>query len=1034
MRGHCLTTSHQFFAASMIHPRRRFWSLASTFIWLVCGLFAASPARGDFPELFNTEPVSDETLMSAERAAATFDVPHEFRVTAFASEPDVQNPIAMSWDSRGRLWVAENYTYAERSQRFQLDLRDRIVILDGTESDHVTKRTVFTDKLQMLTGLEVGHDGVWVMCPPKLMFLPDRDHDDVPDNDGEVVLDGFEVAQANYHNFANGLRFGPDGWLYGRCGGSCPGRIGTPGTPDDQRLALEGGIWRYHPGTGQTEVLTTGTTNPWGHDWNRDGEMFFVNTVNGHLWHMIPGAHFTRPFTLDPNSRTYDLIDFHADHWHFDTTGAWNESRDGVANQYGGGHAHSGTMIYQGGSWPREYNGRLMTLNFHGRRVNQEILETEGSGYVARHGKDFFIAADTWFRGMELSSGPDGNVFVLDWSDAGECHEHTGVHRTSGRVYKISLKEEHKNATTVRNLRDWSLAELVATHDQPNDWFIRQARLELARRAALGIDVEPAKAMLREASVIQRFLTLHTIGGLSEDDLKAATEHPDVAIRVWAIRLLTETWPIDDAMGPAFVDAKRAGPIADRAESLLPLLCELATSDPSARVRLTLASTLQRLPVSMRSTLASCLVTHIEDADDHNLPLMIWYGLIPVADQSPESLVDVAMACRLPTTLRLIARCLAEQMTERPTPMNELLSIAAERQDDGFTATVLAGVSEGVKGWRSAPRPAAWATLAEQQPDNALVRELSVVFGDGRAMDELRDIVRGKVDADSEMKLSALATLIQSDADDLESICRSLLRDPKMNVLAAQGLSKFDDPDIGRALVSRYGNFRAPQRPKIMSILVSRVSFAGAMLDAVEKGSIPRADLSAFQVRQIHSFGDAELSQRVAEVWGEVRETPEAKLHAIESLKQSLTPKRLASANKSNGRALFKRACQNCHQLFGEGAKVGPDLTGANRGNMDYLLSNIVDPSGVVDKDYRMSILLLDDGRIINGLVTSETDRTMTVQSATELVTIEKELVTARKITEKSPMPDGLLETLSADEVRDLIGYLGHPVQVALPQ
>lgn len=1015
----------------MFHLRRRLLFRACTF--LVYGLIAASPARGDFPELFNTEPVSDENLVGAEQAAATFDVPDGFRVTAFASEPDVQNPIAMSWDSRGRLWVAENYTYAERSQRFQLDLRDRIVILDGTDTDQMTKRTVFTDKLQMLTGLEVGHDGVWVMCPPKLMFLPDRDHDDVPDNDGEVVLDGFEVAQANYHNFANGLRFGPDGWLYGRCGGSCPGRIGKPGTPDDQRLALEGGIWRYHPATGQTEVLTTGTTNPWGHDWNRDGEMFFVNTVNGHLWHMIPGAHFTRPFTLDPNTRTYDLIDFHADHWHFDTTGAWNESRDGVANQYGGGHAHSGAMIYQGGAWPGEYNDRLMTLNFHGRRVNQEILEPTGSGYVARHGKDFLIAADAWFRGMELSSGPDGNVFVLDWSDAGECHEHTGVHRTSGRVYKVSVDNENETASSPRNVREWSLAELVAAHDQPNDWFVRQARLELARRTTSGIDVEQAKTMLRDTSTVGRLLTLHTIGGLSDDDLKAATKHPEVAIRVWAIRLLTESWPIDDAMGTSYVDAKRAESIANEANSLMPLLCELATSDPSARVRLTLASTLQRLPVAMRPELASCLVAHGEDAGDHNLPLMIWYGLIPVADQSPDALVSVAASCRLPTTGRLIARCLAEQMNERPVPINDLLSIAATRKDADFTATVLAGVSEGIKGWRSAPQPTSWSALAKQQPDNPLVRELSVVFGDGRAIDELRDMVLGKIEADSEMKLSALATLIQSDADDLKLICQAVLRDPKMNVLAAQGLSKFDDPDIGRALVSRYGNFRAPQRPKIMSILVSRASFAGEMLDALEKGKIPRADLSAFQVRQIHTFGDAELSQRVAEVWGEVRETPEAKLNTIESLKQSLTADRLATADKSNGRALFKRACQNCHQLFGEGAKVGPDLTGANRGNMDYLLSNIVDPSGVVDKDYRMSILLLDDGRIINGLITSETDRTMTVQSATELVTIEKELVTARKITEKSPMPDGLLETLTADEVRDLIGYLGHPVQVALP-
>ena len=346
----------------------------------------ARVAEADFPELYNTEPVDEETLMAAEDAAAGFDVPEGFRVTAFANEPDVQNPIAMSWDSKGRLWIAENYTYAERSQRFQLDLRDRVVIFDNTTGGRFKERKVFTDNVQMLTGIEVGHDGVWLMCPPKLIFIPDRNQDDIPDNAGRVVLDGFTVAEQNYHNFANGLRFGPDGWLYGRCGGSCPGRIGPVGAPDDERLALEGGLWRYHPVKKSLEVLTSGTTNPWGHDWDAHGEAFFVNTVNGHLWHMIPGAHFTRPFLLDPNRRTYELIDFHADHWHFDTGQNWTKSRDGAANAYGGGHAHSGAMIYQGHDWPQQYQGNLFTLNFHGRRSNQETLHREGSGYVARHG------------------------------------------------------------------------------------------------------------------------------------------------------------------------------------------------------------------------------------------------------------------------------------------------------------------------------------------------------------------------------------------------------------------------------------------------------------------------------------------------------------------------------------------------------------------------------------------------------------------------------------------------------------------------
>ncbi|QDT07887.1 Cytochrome c [Rubripirellula lacrimiformis] len=1003
-----------------------------------------SVACGDFPELFNTEPLSDETLMSADEAAAKMKLPAGFRATAFAAEPDVQNPIAMSWDSKGRLWIAENYTYAQPSERFQLDLRDRVIILDGADGDQVKTRTVFTDNVQMLTGLEVGRDGVWLMCPPKLLFIPDRDHDDVPDNAGEVVLDGFEVAQANYHNFANGLKFGPDGWLYGRCGGSCPGRIGKPGAADHQRLAMEGGIWRYHPDTGQTEVLTTGTTNPWGHDWDEFGEMFFVNTVNGHLWHMIPGAHFVRPFTLDPNPRTYELIDFHADHWHFDTTGAWNQSRDGVANSFGGGHAHSGTMIYQGGRWPAPYDGKLFTLNFHGRRANQEILQPEGSGYVARHGEDFLIASDTWFRGMEMESGPDGNAFVLDWSDTGECHEHTGVHRTSGRIFKVSSTESRPMTTMpTGDLRDWSIDQLLDTIQQTNDWYVRQARLELTRRSAAGVDMTDAQAALKQSisqskdqrEQIQSMLTLHCIGGTDDSFLRDMLAHDSAHARSWAIRMLSQSWPIDDALGPAWVDPNLAASLKDQIQTWLPALQRIAKSDPAASVRLTLASTLQRLPVDLRSQLAMGLVTHASDADDHNLPLMIWYGLIPVGAESPGDLVPIAAQCELPTTLRLIARCLAEQMNESPQPIDDLLAAALKRNDVAFTAAVLAGIAEGVKGWQQAPKPSNWDRIAkiESAPIQSTVRELSVVFGDGRAIEELKQIALGKTDADSEIRLSALATLIQSEPDDLQQICQTLLRDARMNVLAAQGLSKFDVPEIGDSLVQNYRRFRAPQRPKIMSILVSRPSFAAAMLEGIRDGKIPRQDLSAYQVRQIHSMGDERLAKTVGQVWGEVRDTPQAKQQAIQTLKKTLTDDALAGADKTQGRALFAKTCQTCHKLYGEGAKVGPDLTGANRANMDYLLSNIVDPSAVVDKDFRMSILLLDDDRIVNGLVAAETDRTLTLQTATESLTIAKESITSRKITEKSPMPDGLLETLTQEQIRDLVGYLRHPSQVPLP-
>ena len=350
-------------------------------VLLIVALISLSASAGDdFPAPRNTEPSTSRSQPAAD-AAAGFRVPAGFQVSVFASEPDVQNPIAMAWDRRGRLWIAENYTYSDTTDRFDLRQRDRVLIFEDTDGDgRFNRRTVFTDDVQMLASIEHGFGGVWLLCPPRLLFIPDRNGDDVPDGPADVVLDGFSVVVDNHHTFANGLKWGPDGWLYGRCGASSPGQVGVPGTPDLLRIPVRGGLWRYHPIRKRFEMLAHGTTNPWGHDWNALGEAFFINTVNGHLWHLIPGSHLVRPHTIEPNPRAYALIDQHADHWHWDnarplTYGSKVGPEDG---RLGGGHAHSGLMIYLADQWPESYRGKLLTLNFHGRRSECRASRTRG--------------------------------------------------------------------------------------------------------------------------------------------------------------------------------------------------------------------------------------------------------------------------------------------------------------------------------------------------------------------------------------------------------------------------------------------------------------------------------------------------------------------------------------------------------------------------------------------------------------------------------------------------------------------------------
>jgi putative membrane-bound dehydrogenase-like protein len=913
-----------------------------------------SALSADFPALYNSEP-GNPSPMSPQEALKALKLPDGFKATLFAAEPDVQNPIGMAWDAKGRMWVAENYTYAERAKRFDLGLKDRVIILEDKDWDGVAEtRKVFTDDVQMLTSVEVGRGGVWLMCPPQVLFIPDRNNDDIPDGEPEVVLDGFTVADANYHNFANGLRFGPDGWLYGRCGHSCPGKLGIPGTPEELRVPMKGGIWRYHPEAKVVEVLTHGTTNPWGHDWDQNGEMFFINTVTGHLWHLIHGAHLVDSNT--PNPLIYEKLDTIADHYHYDRSGKWSDSRDGKANSFGGGHAHIGMMIYQADQWPEKYRNKLFTLNMHGRRANVERLERNGSGYVGKHEPDVFLSDDPWFRGIEISTGPDGSGFILDWSDTGECHDSTGVHRTSGRIFRISYGDPKKPEQPFAWRKPWPKADLNGDEHQ----------------------------------------------------------------RALAIRELVQFSPIDAIPGP-------------QPHAKYPKLAfdpvQMAANEKSAFVRLQLASVLQRLPVEKRPLLAQALLSHAEDANDPFLSHMVWFGISPLAKHEPAGLVALAKDCQWPKLTRWIARSLATQ----PEMLNMLLVI--NKSDE-----VLEGMADAFKGLRKAPKPSNWDSFvvrasarADADPERAKarttnIRDLNILFGDGRALDEVKKIALDDK-ADLPAREAALKTLIEARPDDLRTICTQLIEVRTLNFIAARGLALFDDPEIGKQLAKNYRKFT----PGIIDTLVSRPAFAKAMLSEMAAGTIPRTDLSAFHARQIRSFNDEALTKQLTDAWGELRESAADKKQLIEKVKAQLTPASLAKANLSQGRMLFTAVCGACHVMYGQGGKIGPDLTGSGRANLDYLLENIADPSGVVSADFRMSLLTLKDGRSLSGVIAEKNDRTVMLRTVAETLTLDRSEITKTESSPMSMMPEGLLLALQPDMVRDLIAYLMHPVQVPLP-
>jgi len=935
----------------------------------------------------NTEKEAGQPLPPAE-AADGLTVPEGFRVDVFAAEPDVMNPIAMAWDDRGRMWVAENHTYAERSQRFDLSLRDRLLVFEDHDGDgRADDRRIFSDQLQMLTSVEVGRGGVWLMCPPQLLFIPDADADCRPDGPAQVVLDGFTVGRDNYHNFANGLRWGPDGWLYGRCGHSCPGRLGVPGTPDELRVPMWGGIWRFHPERKIVEVICHGTVNPWGHDWDRNGELFFINTVIGHVWHAMPGAHFRESHGETRNPFVYERMDMVGDHYHFQTGRDKSGTKHQTTDELGGGHAHIGMSICLSQHWPDEYRNRLFTINMHGQRLNVDRLSREGAGYVARHQPDFCRSRDPFFRGLDARFGPDGDLYVLDWSDIGECHEHTGVHRTSGRIFRISYGEPSRTS---------------AVHKPP--CMGQEGRL---------------------AQLWQRYQS----GTVSRRELRQLLHHRDEHLRVWAIRLLTDFWPLDTVAGPP-PNAVYPDDPATMSE-----LHRLAEHDESGLVHLVLASTLQRLPPHERIELARTLLSRDEHCRDRDLPYLIWYGLIPSAKSDPHAVAGLAAHCRYPQTLKWMTRFAASRLKEDVTELDRIL-LAATGMSPDLQSSVVAGIQDGVKGWRTAPQPAHWTAFAASVRDQGhadAARNLNVIFGDGVALQEIRAIAMSSR-APLHERISALETLIRNRPDDLRGICENLLRTRTLNLTAAKGLATFQDPQVGKLLASSYRRFHVRDRPALLELLVSRVDFAMALLDEVgrEGGSIPLGDISASHARQIQNLESPQCNERLSAVWGKLRPTSAERLQRISELRDSISQVEVTHARLQQGRQLFLKTCAQCHKLYGEGKAVGPDLTGSQRSHPDYLLQNIIDPSAVVGPQYRMSIVVLRNGRVVNGLVVEENPETIVLQTPTSSEVISRQDIETQRLTTESAMPDGLLNSLSTEEVDSLLVYLMYPTQIVV--
>ena len=1001
-------------------PRSQLLSITTALVLalslLLAGLSVGQDTKkDDLPDgVVNTQNPKDISL-TPEESLERIQVPAGFQVTLFAGEPDLRRPIAFDFDDRGRLWVVENYSHPVLDDNIT---RDRILILEDSDQDgQFDKRTVFWDQGRYLTAIAVGHGGVWLGNTPDLTFIPNADQDEVPDGDAVTILDGFQ-NEGNNNNNLNNFHWGPDGWLYGAIGINPQSLVGKPGAPDEQRTVITRGLWRMHPATHAFEVVATGMVNPWGADFNDVGDLFTVNTVSAHLWHIVPGAHCERRAGEYDNRYAYARIQSVNDHLHWGG-GAWHSSRQTTDSHSvaGGGHAHCGAMIYYGDNWPDSYRGTLFTNNLHGNRVNNDLLVPRKSNYVGNHAADFLMAHDPWFRGLQIKYGPDGGVFVSDWHDFGECHDSDGSHRTTGRIYKVTYGIPTPRSIDLQAQTSDQLAQL---HQHKNEWIVRHARRILHERALRGDDLRQARKRLRRqfqtrgdsVTQLRALWTLSLVADLDESQLVEILDHPNEHLRRWAVRLLVDHHP------------PSKGTVA--------AMARLAHSEESPKVRLALGVALRRIDLDQRWELAEALLSHAEDARDTFIPLIAWYAIEPLVELDLHRSLQLAVRSQIPLVRQFIARRAVD--TKSP-PLETVISTVLEVDNVNLQFDLLRGILQSLDGQSGIAPPKSWPQLyltvssTEDSDNRSVAIRLATIFGDQQAIGQLRDSL-AQPDLPAQQRSDAFQALLKlKEGLPVELLHQLASQASDLRSEAIRALLLHSDDSTATRLLEVYHELDSTDQQSAISVLATRRNFAIQLIATIRAGQIERDEVSAFALQQLRSFSDETLRTEINRLWPADSQARK-KSDDIARYLTRMDRKYLASGDAKAGRAVFKKTCAACHTLFGEGGTIGPDLTGSGRRKTDYVITNLVDPSANIDAAYRLTTALTSQGRLYSGFVVQHDDSTVVLRTPETRIRLEMKNVEELVTSGKSMMPEGMLQTFSDEQVRDLLLYLASPSQV----
>lgn len=973
-----------------------------------------------------------EIELTPEEAASITEVPEGFSVDLITAEPDVTQPIAMTFDARGRLWVIEGHTYPVRDEGGYHDGKDRILIFEDADGDgSFERRKIFAENVNLVSGIEVGFGGVYVGAAPYLLFYPDKNQDDQPDGEPEVLLDGWGYQDT--HETLNAFTWGPDGWLYGCQGVFTHSKVGKPGTPDDQRQPLNAAVWRFHPVSKEFQVYAHGTSNPWGVDFNEYGDFFISACVIPHFYHLSHGGRYQRQAGQHFDPFTFDDIKTIADHAHY--TGSIRDHAFWGANKanrppapsdtsaLGGGHAHCGLAYYDAPEFPASFRRQMYFHNLHGHRIVREDLGSNGSGYIARHRPDFVLTNNHEFVGVGVMQGPGGALYYSDWVDPQTCH-HRDVeiwNRSNGRIFRVRYGEAKTAATTLPDLSD---AELVATLGHANSFHARQAQRLLQERAASGVlDREATAAALTTFEAdhaedvplrLRAFWTRHVTGTLDGAQMMAALSDEDDHIRGWAVQ------------------------IAVANSGTMPRFVEMAHTEDSLLVRRYLASKLQTIAPEHRWDLIGGLIAHTQSQWDPNIPYLTWYGIAPLVASDPDKALGLVNRTSWPMLKDFITRR-AAVFPEGRTAITASLSSApnpkafVDQSNQLLTALSNLPPVETPAAWEKAK--AKGKSFGKNAQVTDVLSRLGTRFRDAEYFPKWRALAKnGKARPADRIKAVELLTIGRDP--ELGGLAREILAVPPLRSAAITALRQSPGTETATALVDIIPELNLKLRNEAINLLGTRPEMALVLLEAVDSKRVQPSLVSPVMLDQFERFEDEKITALIEKNWmrGGAGVDLEQLHAAIEEWKKKLTPKVVAAADVSKGRQAYMMTCGSCHQLFGEGIAMGPDLTGSNRADLGYILENVLAPNAVVSKEYLLNIFTMKDGSTLSGMIKSETPEfvKLSMPGGTE-TDVKKAEITSRQEMSQSLMPAGLFDTLPLDQVAALVKYLASPNQVPMP-